>query len=532
MNLAYRFRKPLILHRRVSHESPSSSCCRSHSSSSDDSAFGYSTNFLKDYEMKQPIGSGGFATIYKAVHHATGQERAVKRISKKKFGSQVDDVTFKRIQNECDVLTRLNSSLNTVSLYALYEDASSVSLVLELCTGGDLERRRRERPGQFFSEVEARPILHEALSAMAQCHQRQIVHRDIKPSNFLFLEAKSDRLRMIDFGLATFCLNHKLTDKVGSFPYISPDVLKQSYSLSSDIWSLGVVFFELLTARLPFLDEDGEALTSDHKLKSKEWSGAICLGELDLVSSALSSDALDLLFLMLERDPDHRITAQHALSHPWFNSIGQLGTSQSEAFSIVEQTVCQRLQRWGASPKLKRKALTRIMSLLLEGEETRSSLSSLLNLPPPSILSNKQFDLTESEKTFLMSPFGAKEEIWVQWCAALVDWGEIQVGLGGDDWRLVIEKAYGSFFSVSSSVEMELSIEELDEVLCGSSTEARSEQCPIPDSLPQSLREIGHMEKPSLVKIDLIEFHALVSEVEDYANFENCLVTQPVLAIN
>lgn len=384
-------------------------------------------------------------------------------------------------------------------------------------------------PGRCFTECTARPIIHEALSSVAQCHSRFICHRDIKPANFLFLNSKSDRLRMIDFGLATTISDtKKLSDKVGSFPYVSPDVLRQQYGLPSDLWSLGVVCFELISARLPFLDEDGGALTSEHKLKSKEWSGAICGGVIDL-SAGLSKDALDFFTRLLDRDPDQRITAREALSHPWFtqtDSTRQENWRRSASFSIDDRSVVQRLQRWGASPKLKRTALVRIMAHLLEGGLSSShDLASLLNFRPPSILNDQMFDLDESEKVALTKCFGAKDEtaFKIHWFAALVAWERVQDHLGDVRWRSIMEVTFKSLFISKDchlSLEAELSIEDLDEALCGGTQ--REKECPIPDSLPQSLRELGHQE-PSSVKISLAEFEALLSDHEDLSNFEDCL---------
>lgn len=162
-----------------------------------------------------------------------------------------------------------------------------------------------------FDEAAACCIAHEALSGIAQCHARGIAHLDIKPANFLFLDPSSSRMRMIDFGLAAYCSPGQiLTEKVGSFPYISPDVLRQAYGLPSDLWSYGVVLFECLSGRLPFKSEDEDYLTCDSKLRSKDWSIAITSGTLGWDDAGLSSDALDLLQRLLTRDPNKRISGK------------------------------------------------------------------------------------------------------------------------------------------------------------------------------------------------------------------------------
>jgi len=95
---------------------------------------------------------------------------------------------------------------------------------------------------------------------LSYLHSNDIVHRDIKPENIIFLDSKNyDTIKVIDFGCAEIVdhRNHeKLQDWFGSPYYIAPEVLNKSYGVKCDVWSAGVIFFKLLTGRLPFDHKD------------------------------------------------------------------------------------------------------------------------------------------------------------------------------------------------------------------------------------------------------------------------------------
>ncbi|CAI5489697.1 unnamed protein product [Closterium sp. Naga37s-1] len=182
---------------------------------------------------------------------------------------------------------------------------------MQLCRGPSIHDYIASKG--VVSEAEAARLMRAVMRVVAECHARGVVHRDVKASNFLFLSAfpADSPLVAIDFGLAAFCRpDERLRDVAGSPCYVAPEVLKRQsgrgYAHSADVWSAGVLFHLLLSARLPF---DGPSIVDVFR--------AVASAPLDLESRApwagVSAEAKHLLAAMLSRDPDARPTAQQVL---------------------------------------------------------------------------------------------------------------------------------------------------------------------------------------------------------------------------
>lgn len=141
-------------------------------------------------------------------------------------------------------------------MYGAYEDKDAVYLLMELCTGGELWDKIKVGS---YSERDAARLVKEILRTVAQCHAAGVMIRDIKPENFLFASKEPDApLKAIDFGISIFCQPGQWVDvRAGTPIYIAPEVLKCQYTLSADMWSVGIVAYQLLTGKLPFAGEEG-----------------------------------------------------------------------------------------------------------------------------------------------------------------------------------------------------------------------------------------------------------------------------------
>ena len=146
---------------------------------------------------------------------------------------------------------------NIIKLYEVYEDNRYIYLIMECCSGGELFDRILDRINSknLYTEKQACHIFKQMVSAICYCHSQKICHRDLKPENLLFLNSSEDSpLKVIDFGLSKIFTkdNHKMTTKVGTAYYVSPEVLAGDYDEKCDVWSAGVILYILLTGEPPF----------------------------------------------------------------------------------------------------------------------------------------------------------------------------------------------------------------------------------------------------------------------------------------
>eukprot|EP00959_Pyramimonas_sp_CCMP1952_P210760 4410483-Pyramimonas_sp.AAC.1 len=174
-------------------------------------------------------------------------------------------------------------------------------MLLEMCRGGDLASRAQQR-GFNYSEGEVMRIIGSVLRVVAQCHAKNYVHRDIKPENFMFLtEAEDSPIRAIDFGLATAITpGVDLEDRCGTVHYCAPEVILYKYGKEADLWSVGVLAYQLLTGSLPFTDP-----WRNPEESMEERFDAILNKELDLDTGAcrfLSEEAKSFVRNLLTKD--------------------------------------------------------------------------------------------------------------------------------------------------------------------------------------------------------------------------------------
>ena len=194
---------------------------------------------------------------------------------------------------------------NIVKYYETYDDVKFIYLVMELCSGGELLDKLTE-----MSENQAAQIMDKILRALIHCHKQNIAHRDIKPDNIMY--GSDGEIKIIDFGLAkqTAKSGQKMHTIAGTPYYISPEVLHGTYSKECDIWSLGVLLFELIAGHYPF---EGN---SRAEVFDKINKGLVSFP--DSIVQKVSADCRDLIKRMLTVDRYKRITGEQAMSHPWF----------------------------------------------------------------------------------------------------------------------------------------------------------------------------------------------------------------------
>ena len=158
--------------------------------------------------------------------------------------------------------------------------------------------------------------MEQTLLALDFFEQKQILHRDIKPDNILVYSIENQsqyEVRIADLGLAAFCPNNQLQYlKCGTPGYLAPELFSnEGYSYKADIFSLGSVFFNLLTSCYLFTGETG----NDKLLCNKECDN---FGAIEYLRPLVSTKCLDLIVCMIQKDPALRPTAKEALQFQWF----------------------------------------------------------------------------------------------------------------------------------------------------------------------------------------------------------------------
>lgn len=247
------------------------------------------------------LGKGTYSTVIKATEKATHKQVAIKIIDKTQTKNVVNILE--------EALIHLNTQHhNIVKCESIYENKSSIYFVLELINGNDLLSYIINSPNHYLSEAESIELLIQLLKVINYLHEdKRIVHRDLKPQNVLvYVNDKGEsELKVIDFGYATKLKNNEsvLSDFVGSPIYTAPEIIKKDkYKEKIDMWSIGVILFNMLTGFQPF---DGN--TPD------ELDNAVIMK--DIYFKAIKNKQLRKLCMgLLEKDPDNRWDSSKALN--------------------------------------------------------------------------------------------------------------------------------------------------------------------------------------------------------------------------
>ena len=218
---------------------------------------------ILNYEIKSLIGEGGMGNVYLGEHTSIGRKVAIKVLKPELANNQEIRNRFK---NEASVMAKLQHS-NLVGLIDYVDENEGLYLIMEYVEGKGLDEVLKELKQPMVID-RAKAIMKQILSGFAYAHQNGIIHRDVKPANILL--TTDDKVKVLDFGIAKlvgdaeFNLT-KTGTQVGTVYYMSPEQVKaKELDLRSDIYSLGVTFYELLTGSCPY-----KAMTSEYDVYDK-----------------------------------------------------------------------------------------------------------------------------------------------------------------------------------------------------------------------------------------------------------------------
>mmetsp|Transcript_11325 Transcript_11325/g.18954 ORF Transcript_11325/g.18954 Transcript_11325/m.18954 type:complete len:440 (+) Transcript_11325:138-1457(+) len=314
---------------------------------------------VNQYKLGTLLGAGAFGTVYRAINSkpsAFDKVVAIKvlrrsLLRRKRIGQHGS--ALESVAREIAVMKKLEHP-NCVKLFEVIDDPQhdELFLVMEFLEGGELSNMTRERP---LSEEVARSVVFDVCVGLAYLHSQGIVHRDIKPSNMLLWQPVTSggkrfsclrsllrhsartselsdsahrrmRIKLCDFGVATICDATKDEEECkegslkvmgatgGSYAFFAPEMCEAGpyNGVKADMWAMGVSLFLILFGQLPFEAETPHLLLNAIRKEEVRWPHI----------PTLSSDALDLLRMLLHKDPDQRASLHEARSHPWLTEYG------------------------------------------------------------------------------------------------------------------------------------------------------------------------------------------------------------------
>jgi calcium-dependent protein kinase len=382
-----------------------------------------------DYEFFDKAGQGSFGKVMVVRHKVTKQVRACKAITLRGGQSQAD-----LIRTETQMLRALDHP-NILKLFEVYYDGTNVYMISELCEGGSLLDRlmqhyppsQKNGPHRLMSEGLAALIMQQLLAAVACCHSQRIIHRDIKPDNILFVNrSKESPLKLIDFGLATTVENavnsakeikiqrrglagflgkifpgcapqyssRRMMTRAGTLHYFSPEMIRGEYTEQTDVFSVGIIMYQLLTGIHPFYNP---GVDDEHSVKFKISKRDV---EFPLSFwSHISTDAKDLTRRLLLRDPRERITAAEAMKHRWFKDPLK-PTLHGSNGGLITQSIFEGLKDFNKSTRMKQVFL-RLMARELTEIQTQDLRKKFLTLDK-----NRNGRITKTELVTAMKAVG------------------------------------------------------------------------------------------------------------------------------
>ncbi|MCR5179374.1 MAG: Stk1 family PASTA domain-containing Ser/Thr kinase [Lachnospiraceae bacterium] len=210
------------------------------------------------YEILEKIGTGGMSDVYKALDHKLNRNVAVK-VLKQEFSENENFVSKFRV--EAQAAAGLMHQ-NIVNVYDVGDEKGIYYIVMELVDGITLKKYIEKK--QRLTVKEAVSIAIQVAMGLEAAHNNHIIHRDIKPQNIII--SKEGKVKVTDFGIAKAATSNTITSNVmGSVHYTSPEQARGGYSdAKSDIYSLGITLFEMLTGRVPFNGDTTVAIAIKH----------------------------------------------------------------------------------------------------------------------------------------------------------------------------------------------------------------------------------------------------------------------------
>ena len=262
---------------------------------------------ITDFDIIKELGSGSFGNVYLVRHKVTKAEYAIKAIDKRNKTNQEEKPYFRR---EVEVMYKVHHK-NVVKLFGHFEDNNYCYFIMEYISKGNVYNLLPTDKKKRLSTKVCSFIIRDIISAVYFLHHMHppIIHRDIKPENVLL----GDNLvaKLTDFGWSNYMRDdEKRTTVCGTPIYLAPEIMEEKeHDEAVDLWCIGVLLFELVTATPPFLGNDLDTL-KENVLKLKiNWPKDI------------NVDAKNLIMKILKLDPKQRLPLEEMIKHPFITKF-------------------------------------------------------------------------------------------------------------------------------------------------------------------------------------------------------------------
>mmetsp|Transcript_51607 Transcript_51607/g.85511 ORF Transcript_51607/g.85511 Transcript_51607/m.85511 type:complete len:549 (+) Transcript_51607:177-1823(+) len=362
----------------------------------------------KFFEIQKELGTGASCRVLKVKEKATGNTYAMKEMRR---DDKWNPMLF---EQEVKILSKLAGHKNVLHYEDCWMDDKNFYVLTTLCTGGELFDKIKEL--KHFQERHAAEAMRTILDAMRYCHERQIVHRDLKPENIVYLTKNHEELVIIDFGDAKEVEEHSSHDDfVGTAFYLAPEAIRtrEGWELKkSDMWTLGVIAYVLVTGRPPFWGRE-----------NKEIIRKIVRGNVRFPSTIkLSDECKDFILSLLQKAPDKRLSASEALKHAWITG---------ESAPVITEEVLYNLATYGSSNQLKQ-LIVRTVAANLDRKHRKEYETQFRNLD---IQNDEKLDFEEVQAFLIKCGIPSSEaEVKAKRCIRHIS-GDENVPISKEDWN-------------------------------------------------------------------------------------------------
>ncbi|XP_047481516.1 serine/arginine repetitive matrix protein 1-like [Penaeus chinensis] len=334
----------------------------------------------KYYDLKKEIGRGRFGTVYLVTDKTTGQKFAAKFVNTKRNQDRAN------VEREVEIMKLLNAERphpRLIQLYDAFDMDKEMCLVLEVVDGGELFERVID-DDFVLTEKACAIFMRQVCEAVEFIHSKNILHLDMKPENILCLSREGNRIKICDFGLARkYDPRKKLQVLFGTPEFVAPEVVNfEPISFGTDMWSVGVISYVLLSGLSPFMGHNYVETMTNVTHNKYDFS--------DEAFNCVSDDAKDFIEKLLVLDKSLRLTPAQCQRHPWLKAKKQVKRKEEEELERTKKNLKEFVERWNShpnSPYLIGTPLTQLPPELQriareEGWSSRASFSSVIVAPP------------------------------------------------------------------------------------------------------------------------------------------------------